>query len=438
MSARPLEPTGAQWGDPFHGSGPPQHHTPSNIKTVPMTANPHCHSEGAVESQTLPHYVKFFDFNGDIGPTVEHTLPMPAMIESVNDEFPYDPRLFHVDTQFDSSVLATNESDVEFHVPITWNHFTAAGAGADSDEFMKIMSPVSQLTPMPTAPGMSNFEPMMAYAGTGLPSTPTSPSQSSSITRSSSSNGAMTFSRKNSINYTQPLPANAIAEHTHLNVRFESVPTSGPSARRKTIATQLPIEPNPGKRRKSAVDSDKDKRRSATIKPDKTRQTPSGKASLSPGSNAFTDADGHRAGTYILSAPASPVDTGGTPTTAHLTPQAKSVPYGPGFQHEESHSTASQRQRNRVAATKCRAKSKVAIAELEATERAMSSQNMELSSTVMHLREEVLALKNQLLLHGNCDCEHIQQYLTNAARNIGGAPAATAQDATCAHGDGDV
>lgn len=80
---------------------------------------------------------------------------------------------------------------------------------------------------------------------------------------------------------------------------------------------------------------------------------------------------------------------------------------------------SSQRQRNRRAATKCREKTKAAVVQLEATEKAVSLEHMELSKTVTELRGEVLALKNQLLLHGTCDCDVIQKYLRNAARSIG-------------------
>lgn len=76
------------------------------------------------------------------------------------------------------------------------------------------------------------------------------------------------------------------------------------------------------------------------------------------------------------------------------------------------------RARNRRAATKCRAKAKAAVAELEATEREMETKHQELSAQATRLQDEVLALKNELLLHGNCECEPIQRYLTNAAKNI--------------------
>jgi hypothetical protein len=48
----------------------------------------------------------------------------------------------------------------------------------------------------------------------------------------------------------------------------------------------------------------------------------------------------------------------------------------------------------------------------------MCTEHYRLSTTVTGLREEVLMLKKELLKHGKCDCEIIQQYLTNAAKKI--------------------
>lgn len=78
----------------------------------------------------------------------------------------------------------------------------------------------------------------------------------------------------------------------------------------------------------------------------------------------------------------------------------------------------SQRQRNRVAANKCRKKSKAAIAQLETTERALAEQHASLLATASSLREQVVSLKNEILLHGKCDCDIIQHYLKNAARDL--------------------
>lgn len=77
------------------------------------------------------------------------------------------------------------------------------------------------------------------------------------------------------------------------------------------------------------------------------------------------------------------------------------------------------RHRNRDAANKCRAKTKKAAADLESTERAMSTEHRELSAVARVLRDEVLMLKNELLAHGSCDDDLIQQYLTAQARRVG-------------------
>lgn len=58
------------------------------------------------------------------------------------------------------------------------------------------------------------------------------------------------------------------------------------------------------------------------------------------------------------------------------------------------------------------------MAELETTERALAARHEQLSMMVQGLREEVLGLKNELLMHGNCDCAMIHQYLSNTASRL--------------------
>ena len=79
----------------------------------------------------------------------------------------------------------------------------------------------------------------------------------------------------------------------------------------------------------------------------------------------------------------------------------------------------SQRERNRAAATKCRAKNKRAISELEESSRVVTEQREFLSAYAASLKNEVLALKNELLRHGDCDCVLIQTYLSSMARKVG-------------------
>lgn len=77
-----------------------------------------------------------------------------------------------------------------------------------------------------------------------------------------------------------------------------------------------------------------------------------------------------------------------------------------------------QRARNRTAAIKCRIKTKAAVAELEATEKAESSRHEVLLTTLRGLQADVFALKSEVLLHGNCGDELIQDYLNNTARSL--------------------
>ncbi|KAI0513309.1 hypothetical protein F5B22DRAFT_637244 [Xylaria bambusicola] len=74
------------------------------------------------------------------------------------------------------------------------------------------------------------------------------------------------------------------------------------------------------------------------------------------------------------------------------------------------------RERNRVAARKCRQKAKQNIVGLQRRERDLSQQNTVLLSHVGNLREEILDLKNEILRHSECNSSVIQNYIANAAR----------------------
>lgn len=81
---------------------------------------------------------------------------------------------------------------------------------------------------------------------------------------------------------------------------------------------------------------------------------------------------------------------------------------------------AVQRERNRMAATKCRAKSKAAISKLEEDERAVTEERNNLYAKKEVLVDEVLSLRMELIRHGHCVGDNnIQNYLQNAARMIG-------------------
>lgn len=115
---------------------------------------------------------------------------------------------------------------------------------------------------------------------------------------------------------------------------------------------------------------------------------------------------------------------------------------GPSSSSSSSKKTQTQRDReqNRAAATKCRAKTKAAINKLEEDERYASEQRAYLAAVADRLRSEVLFLKSELLRHSDCDCVLIQQYLARMARLISQGsdeePALPAGPST--YGDGDV
>ncbi|KAI0137913.1 hypothetical protein F4776DRAFT_92340 [Hypoxylon sp. NC0597] len=76
------------------------------------------------------------------------------------------------------------------------------------------------------------------------------------------------------------------------------------------------------------------------------------------------------------------------------------------------------RERNRIAAYKCRKKQKLANYELQERARIMSEQHNYLIAHKASLESEMINLKNELLLHGNCGCEPITDYLMQAARKF--------------------
>ncbi|ETS79483.1 hypothetical protein PFICI_09336 [Pestalotiopsis fici W106-1] len=101
----------------------------------------------------------------------------------------------------------------------------------------------------------------------------------------------------------------------------------------------------------------------------------------------------------------------GTRTTArdeglHNTPRRKSM------------TEPARRERNRTAAAKCRAKSKVAEEELKETQRIERDRNLALRATVEELNNESLMLKHELLCHSDCNHPIINKYLSRAAEQI--------------------
>ncbi|KAI1481191.1 hypothetical protein F4774DRAFT_60735 [Daldinia eschscholtzii] len=76
------------------------------------------------------------------------------------------------------------------------------------------------------------------------------------------------------------------------------------------------------------------------------------------------------------------------------------------------------RERNRMAASKCRKKQKLAHSELQEKARLMNEQHNYLIAHKASLESEMINLKNELLMHGSCGCEPISDYLMQAARKF--------------------
>jgi len=76
------------------------------------------------------------------------------------------------------------------------------------------------------------------------------------------------------------------------------------------------------------------------------------------------------------------------------------------------------REKNRTAATKYRNKTKRRIAELQETEHQLSEKNSILGGHVECLRNEILALKTEILRHGTCQSKLIQEYIVRTAKKL--------------------
>ncbi|KXJ84997.1 hypothetical protein Micbo1qcDRAFT_113207, partial [Microdochium bolleyi] len=73
------------------------------------------------------------------------------------------------------------------------------------------------------------------------------------------------------------------------------------------------------------------------------------------------------------------------------------------------------REKNRIAATKYRNKTKEGISELQEAEAQLSKKNSILRAHVECLRNEILSLKTEVLRHGTCDSPLITEYIIKTA-----------------------
>ncbi|RFU80463.1 bzip transcription factor domain-containing [Trichoderma arundinaceum] len=82
---------------------------------------------------------------------------------------------------------------------------------------------------------------------------------------------------------------------------------------------------------------------------------------------------------------------------------------------EQEASRARIREKNRVAADKCRGRQRIAAEKLSSKHDMLEDQNRQLSQMMKDLVAERIVLKNMLLEHGNCGCELIENYLRESA-----------------------
>ncbi|KAK7937549.1 uncharacterized protein PG986_014417 [Apiospora aurea] len=82
-------------------------------------------------------------------------------------------------------------------------------------------------------------------------------------------------------------------------------------------------------------------------------------------------------------------------------------------------STDISREKNRIAASKCRRKKKDKENVLGERRRILHIQNAILMESAVSLRAEALSLKHEILRHGTCNFQPINSYIATAAARVG-------------------
>ncbi|ROW15696.1 hypothetical protein VPNG_02193 [Cytospora leucostoma] len=376
----------------------------------------------AMYGPSYPHYSGFFDYN-EAGTTPTDSLLLPSG-----------------DVQF---AIPTAPGDNSWSHRHAWDPDNTTGLAFDTN-----MPPSSSMIHHTPAPfvwgGMSNFEPMVATTwpmASGEPTSAAAPespmsarnsSQQSTTERSSSSSRSRRPSVARMHSSTASTVAHSPASTTadtfqqREQARFEN--------RHNNKRRMSGLEP-PQQQQKPQGLINKGKRPAVVTA---TPLAPSIRPTSSPmedHSTIFVAEDTYR----HTNLPNHPdISRQANPSSLQLQEHPPPQPLPPSMnghdeyamgqpptlpppqqQQHQQHASQALRERNRAAANKCRRKSKAVVADLEATERELSDEHEQLSQTARGLREEVLALKNALLVHGHCEDEVIQQYLANSARLVG-------------------
>lgn len=387
--------------------------------------------EGAFST---PDSHSYLGFNEGIPTPIDHPPSLPDDFRHRHAENhhhpPYDPRLFDVGASFVGSTsppqprapgpAAPNSA----HDTMAYQHALSWHSPTSNDQYrngsthasMLPSAPHVEVASMPTGPGISRFEPMITtLGGNGTPHAGIAPPLA-----------------------TTPYPGGSrptgSKENIRLDIRFEQVSPSGGTRGKSSTKKSSRDKPAPNKRTKPV--------------PEATRKRPPAKNTkiLVKDNDNYNINNDINASPMLVEGSVSPAEPG-----RYESPEspAQGGSRGENIQltepyHDKASSSSSwnladvqdflarrpppvgtQRERNRTAATKCRAKTKVVEARLEATERTMWEENIQLSAQAAELRGQVLALKNELLRHGYCDCELIQRYIRSEATKIGCVGAGT-------------
>ncbi|KAH7169801.1 uncharacterized protein B0J16DRAFT_351571 [Fusarium flagelliforme] len=108
-------------------------------------------------------------------------------------------------------------------------------------------------------------------------------------------------------------------------------------------------------------------------------------------------------------------ETGKTSKTHRKSQKTESALITPSPEEETDGYTCRDKERNRVASNKLRAKKRENAKKLKSEAEDMERINRHLSSCVADLTLEVYDLKTRLLQHTDCDCSRIQKYIVDEA-----------------------
>ncbi|KAI1414750.1 hypothetical protein F5Y13DRAFT_158251 [Hypoxylon sp. FL1857] len=152
------------------------------------------------------------------------------------------------------------------------------------------------------------------------------------------------------------------------------------------------------------------KRRYSSRSPEVTKFSPQSTTAVSPASGSSVNWIGDGA----IVDPLSPPSPSSSINVRIADPSAGPANGGPSPPTKSRRN----RERNRVAAHKCRQKAKQSMSELQTRERELSQQNRMLQEHAGSLRDEILDLKNEILRHSDCNSDVIQNYIAKAARDV--------------------